>query len=111
MAVLNFKPHTLEYEVKEGGHVDKTTGDYIKGSSKWLPYCRCDAVPNGKANTITIPDGSVQTYSYTISNLPKDCREFKYGDKIRISFYNGSETKEFTVLGFHRYQLQCKIWV
>ena len=31
MAVLNFKPHTLEYEVKEGGHVDKATGDYIKG--------------------------------------------------------------------------------
>jgi hypothetical protein len=23
----------------------------------------------------------------------------------------GNEVKEFTVLGFHRYQLQCKIWV
>ena len=111
MAVLRFQPHTLLYEENEGGHIDEATGDYIKGTSKWIPYCRCDAVPNGKAETITTPDGKVQTYSYTICNLPNDCRKFKYGDKIRIDFYYGSETVEFKVLGFHRYQLQCKIWV
>lgn len=64
----------------------------------------------GKANVITIPDGSAKNYSYTIYNLPRACRDFEYGDKIRVKLF-GNEVKEFVVLGFHRYQLQCKIWV
>lgn len=113
MSVLNMKAHVLGYLVSSEGYRDEETGDWIKGYTREVEsYCKCDIVPNGKANTITIPDGSVHTYSYTVRNLPRDCREFRYGDKITISHYGKPETKQtYTVLGFHRYQLQCKIWV
>lgn len=111
--------HTLSYEDVTGGYVDEETGDYVKGSSVWVEdYCRCDVVPAGKANVIKLEDGTTDTYSYTVCNLPLSCREFKYGDKIRIKLYGGEKNenqeclvREFAVLGFHRYQLQCKMWV
>lgn len=118
MSVLNMIAHTLSYKEDTGGYQDEETGDYVKGSSRWVEdYCKCDIVPAGKANVIKLEDGTTDTYSYTIRNLPLSCREFKYGDKIRIKLYGATEEKseyierEFTVLGFHRYQLQCKMWV
>lgn len=110
MAVLNFAAHTIDYLHVTDGFEDDN-GDYVQGSEEWVEnYCKCDIVPAGKANVITIPDGSAKNYSYTIYNLPRACRDFEYGDKIRVKLF-GNEVKEFVVLGFHRYQLQCKIWV
>lgn len=110
MGVLNFAAHTLDYKIVAPGCDDKN-GDWHKGEEKWVEnYCKCDIVPAGKANVITIPDGTTQNYSYTIYNLPKACRKFEYGDTIRIKLY-GQDSMEFKVLGFHRYQLQCKVWV
>jgi len=114
MAVLDFAAHILCYLSSDSeGHVDRETGDYVDGKEKWIDnYCRCDIVPAGQANQISIPDGQVETYSYTIYNLPRSCREFKYGDRIRVKMYgNDDDVREFTVKGFHRYQMQCKIWV
>ena len=113
MSVLDFAPHTLEYLEVVPGHDDEETGDYIKGSEEWVEgYCKCDTVPAGKANTITTPDGQVEPYSYTIYNLPRTCRTFAYGERIRIKFFGSSEdVREFVVKGFHRYQKQCKMWV
>ena len=97
MAVLDFAAHTLDYLHVTDGYEDDN-GDYVQGSEEWVEnYCKCDIVPAGKANVITIPDGSAKNYSYTIY-------------KIRVKLF-GNEVKEFVVLGFHRYQLQCKIWV
>lgn len=110
MALLDFAAHTLDYLHVTDGYEDDN-GDYVEGSEEWVEnYCKCDIVPAGKANVITIPDGSAKNYSYTIYNLPRACRDFEYGDKIRVKLF-GNEVKEFVVLGFHRYQLQCKIWV
>jgi hypothetical protein len=37
---------------------------------------------------------------------------FEFGDRIRIHFFGkDDDVREFKVLGFHRYQLQCKLWV
>ncbi len=109
MAVLDLSPHTLSYKEVSEGHNDQN-GDWVAGDETWVDdYCKCDVVPAGKANVITIPDGAVQNYSYTIYNLPRTCREFKYGDTIKLSLFG--DKREFKVLGFHRYQLQCKIWV
>ena len=86
-------------------------GDPIQTeSSEWENVCKCDIVPSGRSNVLTLPDGTQTSYSYTISNLPRDCKEFAYGDTIRILFY-GKDPKDFKGLGFHRYQYQCKIWV
>lgn len=112
MAILDFAAHRLSYQIVHGGYEDPVTGDYVKGQTSWsTDTYKCDIVPAGKANTIAIPDGSVHPYSYTVYNLPQDCLEFRYGDKIKLSFYGKGEGKIFKVLGFHRYQHQCKIWI
>ena len=69
MAVLDFDAHTLDYLHVTDGYEDDN-GDYVQGSEEWVEnYCKCDIVPAGKANVITIPDGSAKNYSYTIYNL------------------------------------------
>lgn len=112
MAVLDFAAHTLSYQTVTQGYEDPESGDYQESQTYWVENAyKCDIVPAGKADQITIPDGNVQKYSYSVYNLPQDCREFQYGDKIRIKFFGKGEGKLFTVLGFHRYQHQCKIWI
>ena len=112
MGILKMKPHMLEVLVKTGEYEDEN-GDFHKGSEEWVEYCRCDAVPAGSANKITLPDGIELQYSYTIY-LPKRCREFFTGERVRISFWGCGQTmekREFSVKGFHSYQHQSKMWV
>lgn len=109
MPVLNMKPHTLSYLNRSEGYED-ANGDYHKGTSTWVECCQCDAIPNGKEESIVYDDGSFGKYSYTVK-LPASCREFKKGERVRIKFFNSSKVIEFDVLGFHRYQHQSKLWV
>lgn len=107
MGILNLKPHRLSYWEASDGYVDEN-GDPHDGASLLVDYCKCDMVPAGQANVIQFEDGIQERYSYTIY-LPANCRKFKRGDKIVVTHFD-SET-EFIVKGFHRYQLQSKIWV
>jgi len=112
MPILRLKPHTLEVLSTTEEYEDED-GDFHAGVEEWNEYGKCDAVPAGRANTITLPDGNTLQYSYTIY-LPKDARDFSLGEHVRINFFgNGilTEKREFVVKGFHRYQYQCKIWV
>lgn len=110
MSVLSIKPHYLSYLVVSEGYKDEL-GDFHKGESTWVEdYIDCDAVPAGKEEVITYPDGTVGHYAYTLYTTTK-CREFSRGDKISIRFFGSSERKEFEVKGYHRYQHQVKIWV
>lgn len=112
MPILKIKPHYLEVLSKAEEYEDEN-GDFHKGHEEWVDVCKCDVVPAGQANEITLPDGVVLQYSYTIY-LPKKTREFHTGDKVRVSFFgNGTlqEKSEFIVKGFHAYQHQCKMWV
>lgn len=109
MAILQLKPHTLEYQVTSQGYED-ANGDYHKGESYWQGEIPCDAVPaSGKSNEVQFEDGSVHKYSYTIY-LNNDVRDFCVGEKVRVTLYGGVK-RVFTVKGFHRYQLQSKLWV
>lgn len=109
MAVLSLKPHILEYQVIKDGY-ENANGDYHQGESMWKGCIECDAVPaSGKSNEIKFEDGSVKHYSYTIY-LKSNVREFQLGEKVRITLYGGIK-RIFTVKGFHRYQLQAKLWV
>lgn len=101
-------PHTLSYLVASEGYEDDN-GDWHEGESGWSEPIKCHAVPAGKANEITFADGTTSTYSYTIGRLAPDCREFQIGEKVKLNVL-GIE-REFTVKGFHRYQLQSKLWV
>lgn len=107
MAVLALKPSRIYLKKVVKGSYDEN-GDYVPGTFTWEDCGKCDVVPAGKANQIAIPDGQVETYSYTIY-LPRCSREFKYGDRIKIVIMCCQE-EELVVKGFHRYQLQCKLW-
>ena len=107
MAVLVMKKHRLSYLVTTDGYEDEN-GDYHAGKSEWCGYIPCNAVPAGKASERTFADGKVRAYSYTV-NFNSE-RDFEIGDRVKIELLNG-EVREFGVKGFHRYQLQCKIWV
>ena len=107
MAVLVMKKHRLSYLAKTDGYEDEN-GDYHEGTSEWRGYIPCNAVPAGKAAERTFEDGKVRAYSYTV-NLNVDF-DLKIGDRVKIEFLNG-EVRQFGVKGFHRYQLQCKLWV
>lgn len=108
MSVIDLIPHTLSYCTVSNGYEDEN-GDWHEGTEKWSEPISCHAVPAGKANEITFPDGTTHTYSYTVGRLDPDCREYKIGERVRLSVF-GIE-REFQVKGFHRYQLQSKIWV
>lgn len=112
MPILNMKPHKIAYLSKSSEYED-ANGDFHEGQESWVDVCKCDVVPAGEANTITLPDGTQLQYTYTVY-LPKRIRHFATGEKVRISFFeNGIQQcqKEFSVKGFHPYQHQCKMWI
>lgn len=108
MSVINLTPHTLRYCTVIGGYEDNN-GDWHEGKEEWSEPMKCHAIPSGSANEISFPDGTSFKYSYTVERLPPDCREFEFGEKVRIGIF-GREI-DFEVKGFHRYQLQSKLWV
>lgn len=107
MAVLEMKKHRLSYLVVGEGYEDEN-GDYHEGSSEWRGYIPCNAVPAGRAAERTFEDGKVRAYSFTVYLDTKI--DFQIGDRVKIEFEEG-KIREFGVKGFHRYQLQCKMWV
>ena len=108
MSVIEPIPHSLCYLIVSDGYEDEN-GDWHEGSSRWSEPIACHAVAAGSANEIVFQDGTVARYSYTIGRLDPECREFAVGERVRLSVC-GIE-REFEVKGFHRYQLQSKLWV
>lgn len=107
MALLNFKASKL-YRQSSGESYFDENGNYHPGTTSYEFVADCDVVPAGEANKIAIPDGQVETYSFTISNLPVAMSNLEYGDFVKLVH----QGREFVlkVKGFQRYQLQCKIW-
>lgn len=108
MSLLSFNRAELYRQNVFEGYIDED-GNFLPGSKSWKRCCSCDFVPNGSALKISIPDGNVEYYSYTISNIPVCVDDFEYGDYIKLLIHGGKELI-LKVKGFHRYQLQCKIW-
>lgn len=108
MSIIDLIPHKLSYLKVSDSYKDEN-GDWHEGTKEWSEPIKCHAVPSGAANEIAFPDGTVSTYSYTVGRLDPDCREFSIGEKVRLSVC-GVE-REFQVKGFHRYQLQSKLWL
>lgn len=109
MPVLNFTPHWLWTQDTEG--YEDAKGNYHAGSGKWKKYLKCDIVPAGQAKELPLPDGSTRTYTYVIHVYDRKCRDFELGELIRLTRFGKDDGREYEVVGFHRYQLQCKIWV
>ena len=110
MSILDFEAYELEYLQEGNGHYDEN-GDYHLGEDTWVHVGKVNAVPAGGMRVIALPDGQMETYSFTIIIHNPRCREFKYGEKLRLTTVFGKEQLILTVKGFARYQLQCKIYV
>lgn len=106
--MIQFRPHTLQYQVNIGGYEDDR-GDYHPGISSFEGSIPCRYEPNGKAETIAFEDGKVYIYQYVVY-LNQDCGEFKIGETIRL-LNNGTVIAEKQVQGFHRGQLNAKLWL
>ena len=106
--MILFRPHILQYQVTTGGCEDEN-GDYHPGTFSFEGDIPCRYEPNGKADQIAFEDGKTYVYSYVVY-LNQDCREFKIGDVIRL-LNNGDLVAEKQVQGFHRGQLNARLWV
>lgn len=107
MAVLNRLPNTISRQIVSEGYKDEN-GDWHEGFKSWSEPMRCDAVPAGKANTITYEDGSTSTYSFTVYMAPGDYG-FEIGDTVSLVRYGQEHI--LRVKGVHPYQHQYKLWV
>ena len=111
MAIMNFSPHYLWEEYGTEGHVDRETGDWVPGTKEWRKYIQCDVTPAMDENPqLRIPDGTVTEYDYVV-HLPQSCRKFEIGEKVKLTWFGDDDEREYTVTGFHRYQLKCKMWI
>lgn len=109
MAILDFNAYNIEYLQRGEGYYDEE-GGYHAGTDVWVSLGRCNAVPAGIKNVIVLPDGARENFSFTIHIHNPRCREFKYGESIRLTTVFGMEEVLLTVKGFARYQHQVKVW-
>lgn len=107
--MVSFRPHTLNLVLSLSGEYN-STGKYIPGGQKVIKGVECRYEPNGRANSIVLQDGKVFIYSYMVY-LDVDCPEISYGDVVELFDKNGNSIGEFTVQGFHRGQLNARIWL
>ena len=109
--MVSFRPHLLRILYKgEGGY--STSGDWVPGREHSSDYIACRYEPNGGANTITLPDGKEYRYSYTIYLNVNPDLVIRYGDIIELTSQDGVVIgDDFEVRGFHRGQLDMKVWV
>lgn len=109
-------------------------GDLVLHDAEWGEPEQCDAEPaQGKASTLTLPDGTRRQYSYVVV-MDVDAEPFDVGDHIMLLTHTHAPdmlrvkdktqvldreqakvyiqaAREYEVLGFHRYQFQCKLWI
>ena len=110
MIGVQFRPHTVSLlEVVDGYYCDKT-GDYIPGRDEWSERIPCRYEPNGSAKTVPVGEGKDYTYEYVVY-LDTDCPDIRFGQKLKLYTAEGDELGEFTSRGFHRGQLDAKLWV
>lgn len=112
---VRFRPHTISLlEVVAGKYDDKAEGvvpgDYIPGTEVWSERFPCRYEPNGQAKTVPVGEGRDYVYEYKVY-LNQDCPEIRFGQKCRLYDADGNQLGEFTSKGFHRGQLDSKMWV
>ena len=107
--MISFRPHKLNL-IKYGNGSYDSTGKFIPGGESVITDIECRFEPNGRANTIALEDGQVYVYSYMVY-LNVDCPEISYGDEVELINAYGGFVGKFPVKGFHRGQLNAKIWL
>ena len=97
--------------VTKGGGAYNQNGDWVESKPTYSDYIPCRYEPNGAAQTIALPDGTAYRYSFTVYMCVNPDNLLRYGDVIELTSQDGIVRGEFTVRGFHRGQLDMKVWV
>ena len=63
-----------------------------------------------KNSKITPVASNIYIYSYVVY-LNLDTRDFQIGEQVKLYDLNDKELSVHTVKGFHRGQLNCKLWL
>ena len=109
--MVQFRPHKLRIVKNGEGSYDKNR-NWTEGTKSYSDYIPCRYEPNGAAQTITLPDGTAYRYSYIIYLSVNPTLSIKYGDNIELTSQDGIVIgDDFEVKGFHRGQLDMKVWV
>jgi len=108
--MISFRPHTLKYAVISEGHFDEI-GDYVVGSVEFNEEAiPCRYEPNGRASSVAFADGRTYVYQYVVY-LDVNCRKFELDETVRLYDTEGNMIAEYKVQGFHRGQLNSKLWL
>ena len=110
MPRVSFRPHTLSLLSVGEGHYDDATGDFVPASEEWSDKVPCRFEPNGKARTVPVGEDKDYVYDYTVY-LNVDCPEIGHGQMVRLFNAQDECIGEFRARGFHRCQLDSKLWV
>lgn len=108
--LVSFRPHKLQYQVTIEGYEDEN-GDYHEGESHFEGNIPCRYEPNGgEAKVYVFDDGTTSVYRYIVY-LDNNCPNFKRNDVIKLINKDGTTLTTAKVLGFHRGQLNARLWV
>jgi len=108
--MVSFRPHKMRIVTRGDGAYD-TNGNWTESAPSYSDYIPCRYEPNGSAQTITLPDGTIYRYSFTVYMCVNPALLLRYGDVIELTSQDGIVRGEFPVKGFHRGQLDMKVWV
>lgn len=110
MAMVSFRPHCMTvYRKGEGSY--NTAGDWVESTETVATRVPCRYEPNGAARTITLQDGKEYKYSYMVYLCVCPHLDIRYGDIIELTSQDGKSMGRYEVKGFHRGQLDMKVWV
>lgn len=110
MALVSFRPHCLHVISKGEGAYD-SRGDWIESPERVAACVPCRYEPNGAAQTITLQDGTAYRYSYTVYLNVDPSLVIRYGDIVELFSQDKTSVGRYEVKGFHRGQLDMKVWV
>lgn len=81
-------PYTLEMLYEEDAILNED-GTWSEGIREWVTVCPCNVSQNGRAQEISLSDGSLKVYSFEVT-LPSSQHPIPTNTQVRIVDYNGN---------------------
>lgn len=107
--MVQLRPHTLRVVSSVKGETAEN-GDYSGDKLIIGDHIPCRYELSNKANTISLPDGKAYAYSLIVYLDHSDVN-YPYGTTVQIFDNSGNKVFEKQIQGFHRGQLNMRIWL
>ena len=109
MSLVSFRPHTLKIISFSEGYYDENR-DYHEGTEVFSDAISCRYEPNGMARVVPIGEGRNSVYNYMVY-LGVGAPEIPFGTRLELYDASGNSMGLYSSLGFHRGQLNAKLWI